>query len=99
MLPKWPSLLTTYTISMSIAWHNNNLAALAGISLPLHLTLSFSPLFALIDTIVFVYLFTIEGYNVIVIIKFFSHDVILEDFLSMEPMDDDFGDVDSLLNL
>ena len=47
----------------------------------------------------FVYSFTIEGYNIIVTIKFFPHDVILEDFLSMEPMDDDFGDVDSLLNL
>ena len=99
MLPKWPSLLTTYTISMSIAWHNNNLAALAGISLPLHLTLSFSPLFALIDTIVFVYSFTIEGYNVIVTIEFFPQIIILEDFFSLEPLDDDFGDVDTLLKL
>ena len=47
----------------------------------------------------FVYSFTIEGYNVIVIVKFFPHDVILEDSLLMETMDDDFGDVDSLLNL
>ena len=99
MLPKWPPLLTTYTISMSIAWHNNNLAALAGISLPLHLTLSFSPLFALIDTIVFVYSFTIEGYNVIVTIEFFPQILILEDFFSLEPLDDDFGDVDTLLKL
>ena len=99
MLPKWPSLLTTYTISMSIAWHNNNLAALAGISLPLHLTPCFSPLFALIDTIVFVYSFTIEGYNVIVTIEFFPQILILEDFFSLEPLDDDFGDVDTLLKL
>ena len=84
---------------MSIAWHNNNLAALAGISLPLHLTRSFSPLFALIDTIVFVYSFTIEGYNVIVTIEFFPQIIILEDFFSLEPMDDDFGDVDTLLKL
>ena len=47
----------------------------------------------------FVYSFTIEGYNVIVTVKFFPHVVILEDSLSMETMDDDFGDVDSLLNL
>ena len=99
MLPKWPSLLTTYTISMSIAWHNNNHAALAGISLPLHLTLSFSPLFALIDTIMFVYSFTIEGYNVIVTIEFFPQILILEDFFSLEPLDDDFGDVHTLLKL
>ena len=99
MLPKWPSLLTTYTISISIPWHNNNLAALAGISLSLHLTLSFSPLFAIIDPIVFVYSFTIEGYNVIVTIEFFPEVLILEDFFSLEPLDDDFGDVDTLLKL
>ena len=47
----------------------------------------------------FVYLFTIEGYNIIVIIEFFPHVLVLEDFFSLEPMDDDFGDVDILLNL
>ena len=45
------------------------------------------------------YLFIIEGYNVIVIIEFFPHDLVLEDFFSLEPMDDDFGDVDTFLNL
>ena len=48
---------------------------------------------------VFVYSFTIEGYDVLIIIEFFSHVVVLEDFFSLEPIDDDFGDVDTLLNL
>ena len=47
----------------------------------------------------FVYSFTIEGYNVIVTIEFFLHVVILEEFFSMDSLDDDFGDVDTLLNL
>ena len=47
----------------------------------------------------FVYSFTIEGYNVIITIEFFHHVLVLEDFFSPEPMDDDFGDVDTLLNL
>ena len=52
------------------------------------------------DPVVFVYSFTIEGYNVIVTIEFFPHVlIILEDFFSLEPMDGDFGDVDTLLNL
>ena len=51
------------------------------------------------EPIVFVYLFTIESYNVIVIIEFFPYVLVLEDFFSPEPMDDDFGDVDTLLNL
>ena len=57
---------------MSIPWHNNDLAALARISLSLpssHTKLSL--LFAIMDPIVFVYSFTIEGYNVIVTIEFF----------------------------
>lgn len=45
----------------------------------------------------FVYSFTIKGYNVIVTIEFFPHVVILENFFSLDPMDDDFGDVDTLL--
>ena len=47
----------------------------------------------------FVYSFTIEGYNVFVTIEFSPHIIILEDFFSMDPMDDDFGDVNNLLNL
>ena len=47
----------------------------------------------------FVYSFIIEGYNVIVSIEFFPQILILEDFFSLEPLDDDFGDVDTLLKL
>ena len=47
---------------------------------------------------VFVYSFTIEGYDVTVTIEFFPHIVILEDS-SLEPMDDEFEDVDTFLNL
>ena len=81
-------------------WHHNDLAALAGISLSLpssHTKLS--PLLVIMKPIVFVYSFTIEGYNVIVTIEFSPHVLVLEDFFSLEPMDDDFGDVDTLLNL
>ena len=47
----------------------------------------------------FVYSFTIEGYNIIITIECFLHVLVLEDFISLELMDDDFGDVDTLLNL
>ena len=58
-----------------------------------------SPLLVIIEPIVFVYSFTIEGYNVIITIEFFPHVLVLEDFFSLEPTGDDFGDVDTLLNL
>ena len=51
------------------------------------------------EPIVFVYSFTIEGYNVIITIEVFPHVLVLEGFFALEPMDDDFGDVDTLLNL
>ena len=47
----------------------------------------------------FVYSFTIEGYNVIITIVFFLHVLVLEDFFLLEPMDDDFREVDILFNL
>ena len=47
----------------------------------------------------FIYSFTIEGYNVIITIEFFHHVLVLEDFFSLEPMENDFGDVNTLLNL
>ena len=47
---------------------------------------------------IFVYSFTIEVYKVTVTIEFFSHIIILEDF-SLEPMDDEFEDVHTFLNL
>ena len=46
---------------------------------------------------IFVYSFTVEGYDVTVTIEFFPHIVILEDS-SLEPMDDEFEDVDGFLN-
>ena len=58
-----------------------------------------SPLLVIIEPIVFVYSFTIKGYNVIITIEFFPHVLVLEDLFSLELMDDDFGDVDTLLNL
>ena len=93
--------LTTHyiTILMSIPRHNNDLATLAGISLSPSSNTKLSPLLVMVDPIVFVYSFTIEGHNVIITIDFFPHVLVLEDFFSLEPMDDDFGDVDTLLNL
>ena len=49
------------------------------------------------EPMIFVYSFTVEGYDVTVTIEFFPHIVILEDF-SPEPMDDEFEDVDVFLN-
>ena len=50
------------------------------------------------EPMVFVYSFTIEGYDVIVTIEFFLYVIVLEDS-SPEPVDDDFEDVDTFLNL
>ena len=47
---------------------------------------------------VFVYSFTIEGYDMTVTIEFFSHIIVLEDS-SLEATDDEFEDVDTFLNL
>ena len=47
---------------------------------------------------IFVYLFTIEGYDVIVTVEFFPHVIVLKDS-SLQPVDDDFEDVDTFLNL
>ena len=46
----------------------------------------------------FVYSFTIEGSDVIVTIEFFPHVIVLEDS-SLKPMDNDFEDADTFLNL
>ena len=45
----------------------------------------------------FVYSFTIKGYDVIVTIEFFPHVIVLEDSFP-EPVDDDSEDVDTFLN-
>ena len=50
------------------------------------------------EPMVFVYSFTIEGYDVIVTIEFFPYVIVLEDS-SPKPMDDDFEDVATFLNL
>ena len=47
---------------------------------------------------IFTYLFTIDGYDITVTIKFFPHIVVLEDS-SLELMDDEFENVDIFLNL
>ena len=50
------------------------------------------------EPMIFVYSSTIEGYDVTVTIEFFPHVIVLEDS-SPEPVDDDFEDVDTFLNL
>ena len=50
------------------------------------------------EPMVFVSLFTIEGYDMTFTIEFFSHIIVLEDS-SLESADDEFEDVDTFLNL
>ena len=50
------------------------------------------------ESIIFIYSFTIEGYDVIITIELFPHIVMLEDS-SLEPIDDEFENVDIFLNL
>ena len=50
------------------------------------------------EHMVFLYSFIIEGYDVIVTIEFFPHVIVLKDS-SPEPMDDDFENADTFLNL
>ena len=50
------------------------------------------------ESIIFIYSFTIEGYDVIITIELFPHIVVLEDS-SLEPIDDEFENVDIFLNL
>ena len=50
------------------------------------------------EPMVFVYSFTIEGYDMTVTIEFFPHIIVFEDS-SLESMDDEFEDVDIFLNL
>ena len=86
---------------MSMSWHHNDLVALAGISLSLSFPSShtkFSPLFVIMEPMIFTYSFTINGYDVIVTIKFFPYIVVLEDS-SLELMDDESESVDIFLNL
>jgi len=50
------------------------------------------------EPIILVYSFTIEGYDVTVTIESFPHIVVLEDS-STKPMDDEFENVDTFLDL
>ena len=84
---------------MSMFWHHNDLAALAGISLSLPSSYTkFSPLFVIMEPVIFTYFFTINGYDVTVTIEFFPHIVLLEDF-SPELTDDESESVDISLDL
>ena len=84
---------------MSMPWHHNDLATLAetSLSLPSSHT-KFSPLFVIMEPIIFTYSFTINGYDVTVTIEFFTHIVVLEDS-SPELTDDESESVDVSLDL
>ena len=82
-----------------MSWHHNDLAALVGISLSLPSShTKFSSLFVIMEPMIFTFSFTIDSYDVTVIIEFFPHIIVLEDS-SSEPMDDEFENVDTYLNL
>ena len=82
---------------MSMSWHHNDLAALAGISLSPFMSMSF-PLFVIMELMIFTYSFTINGYDVTVTIEFFPRIVVLEDF-SPKLTDDGSENVDVSLDL
>ena len=50
------------------------------------------------EPMIFIYSFTINGYDVTITIKFFSHIVVLEDS-SLELTDDEFENIDISLSL
>ena len=58
----------------------------------------FSPLFVIMEPMIFIYSFTINGYDVTVTIEFFPHIVVLEDS-SLELMNDESESVDISLDL
>ena len=82
-----------------MSWHHNDLTTLTGISLSLPSShIKFSLLFVIMEPIIFIYTFTIEGYDITITIEFFSHIIVLEDS-SPEPVDDEFENMDTYLNL
>ena len=84
---------------MSISWHHNDLAVLAGISLSLTSShTKFFSLFVIMEPMIFTYSFTIDGYDVTVIIEIFPHIVVLENS-SPELTNDESENVDIFLNL
>ena len=50
------------------------------------------------EPIIFIYAFTIEGYDVTITIEFFFHIIVLKDS-SPEPVNDEFENIDTYLNL
>ena len=84
---------------MSMPWHHNDLAALAEISLSLPSSHTKpSPLLVIMEPMIFIYSFTINGYDVTVTVKFFPHIVVLEDS-SLELTDDETENIDVSLSL
>ena len=84
---------------MSMSWHHNDLATLAGISLsPPSSHTKFSSLFVIMEPMIFTYSLTINGYNVTVTIEFFSNIVVLENF-SPKLTDDESENIDISLSL
>ena len=70
---------------------------LGSLSLPSSYT-KFSPLFVIMEPMIFIYSFTINGYDVTVTIEFFFHIVVLEDS-SLELTNDESESVDISLDL
>ena len=82
-------------------WHHNDIVVLAGISFSPSLPSSHiksSPLFVIMEPMIFTYSFTINGYDVTVTIKFFPYIVVLEDSFP-ELTDDESENVDISLSL
>ena len=82
---------------MSMSWHHNDLATLGSLTLPSSHTKS-SPLFVIMEPMIFTFSFTINGYDVTVTIEFFLDIVVLEDF-SPELTNDESKSVDVSLDL
>ena len=79
--------------------HHNALATLAGISLSLPSShTKSSPLFVIMEPMIFTYSFTVNGYDVTVTIEFFPYIVVLEDS-SLELTDDESENIDISLSL
>ena len=76
---------------MSMPWHHNDLATPSSHT-------KFSPLFVIMEPVIFTYSFTINGYDVTIMIQIFPHIVILEDS-SPELTDDESESVDVSLDL
>ena len=60
--------------------------------------MKFFSLFVIMESMIFIFSFTIDGYNVTVTIEFFPFIVVLEDS-SLELTDDESKSVDIFLNL